>query len=24
MLVDTIFGALSRKIRRDRGLAIDD
>jgi NitT/TauT family transport system permease protein len=24
MLVDTIFGTLSRKIRRDRGLAIDD
>lgn len=24
MLVDSIFGAISRKIRRDRGLAIDD
>lgn len=24
MLVDTLFGAFSRKIRRDRGLAIDD
>jgi NitT/TauT family transport system permease protein len=24
MLVDTVFGAISRKIRRDRGLAIDD
>jgi NitT/TauT family transport system permease protein len=24
MLVDTIFGTISRKIRRDRGLAIDD
>lgn len=24
MLVDSVFGAISRKIRRDRGLAIDD
>ena len=24
MLVDTVFGTISRKIRRDRGLAIDD